>query len=138
MAVRARLSLDKISDARVIDFSYSFNRDIDASGRPSGMVRGGTVQITIESTKSAFLPTWMVAAQGKTKEGKIEVSEDTDDSSTMKTIEFKDAYIIEYGENFSWQGGENMMESFVVSAREIVIDGEAGPAEYENEWPGFN
>ena len=135
MAVRARLNLDKISDTRVIDFSYSFNRDIDASGRPSGVVRGGTIQMTIESTKSAFLPTWMTLSQGKTKEGQIEIMDDTDDEKPIKTIKFTDAYIVEYGENFSWQGGENMMESFVVSAREITIEGDGGPAVYENEWP---
>ena len=135
MAVRARLTLDKLSDVRVIDFSYSFNRDIDASGRPSGIVRGGTVQMTIESTKSAFLPTWMTLAQGKTKEGQIEIMDDTDDEKPIKTIKFKDAYIVEYGENFSWQGGENMMETFVISCREISIEGDGGPAVYENEWP---
>ncbi|MGD1892152.1 MAG: type VI secretion system tube protein TssD [Cyclobacteriaceae bacterium] len=135
MAVRARLNLDKIEDTRVIDFSYSFNRDIDASGRPSGGVRGGTLQMTIESTKSAFLPTWMTLSQGKTKEGQIEIMDDTDDEKPIKTIIFKDAYIVEYGENFSWQGGENMMETFVVSCREITIEGDGGPAVYENEWP---
>ena len=135
MAVRARLDLDKLSDVRVIDFSYSFNRDIDASGRPSGIVRGGTLQMTIESTKSAFLPTWMTLAQGKTKEGQIEIMDDTDDEKPIKTIKFKDAYIVEYGENFSWQGGENMMQTFVISCREITIEGDGGPAFYENEWP---
>ncbi len=135
MAVRARLTLDKIDDVRVVDFSYRFNRDIDASGRPSGIVRGGTVQMTIESTKSAFLPTWMTLAQGKMKEGQIEIMDDTDDEKPIKTIKFVDAYIVEYGENFSWQGGENMMETFVVSAQKITIEGDGGPAEYENEWP---
>ncbi|MGB3589503.1 MAG: type VI secretion system tube protein TssD [Tunicatimonas sp.] len=135
MAVRARLDLDKLQDIRVIDFSYSFNRDIDASGRPSGIVRGGTLQMTIESTKSAFLPTWMTLAQGKTKEGQIEIMDDTDDEKPIKTVKFKDAYIVEYGENFSWQGGENMMETFVISCREITIEGDGGPAVYENEWP---
>jgi hypothetical protein len=135
MAVRARLELDSLQDVRVIDFSYSFNRDIDASGRPSGIVRGGTVQMTIESTKSAFLPTWMTLGQGKMKDGQIEIMDDTDDEKPIKTIKFKDAYIVEYGENFSWQGGENMMETFVISCREITIEGDGGPAVYENEWP---
>lgn len=136
MAVRARLTLDQIEDQRVTDFSYSFDRDIDASGRPSGIIRGGTIAIKIESSKSAFLSTWMTLAQGKTKEGQIEIMDDTDDEKPIKTIKFKDAYIVNYGESFSWQGGENMMESFQISAREIEIEGEGGPAVYENEWPG--
>ncbi len=77
----------------------------------------------------------MVLGQGKTKEGQIEIMDDTDDEKPLKTIKFKDAYIVEYGENFSWQGGENMMETFVVSARELTVEGDGGPAVYENEWP---
>ncbi len=135
MAVRARLTLDSLKDVRIIDYSYNFSRDIDASGRPSGMVRGGTVQMTIESSKSSFLPTWMVLGQGKTKDGQIKIMDDVDDEKPIKTIKFKDSYIVEYGENFSWQGGENMMESFVISCREITIEGDGGAAVYENEWP---
>jgi hypothetical protein len=135
MAVRARLTLDKIEDRRVIAYSYSFNRDIDASGRPSGAVRGGTISMTIESSKSVFLPTWMCLSQSKTNEGQIEIMDDTDDERPVKTIKFKDAYIVSYDESFSWQGGENMMESFMISAKEITLEGDDGPAVYENEWP---
>ena len=135
MAVNARLNLDSLKDVRVIDFSYNFNRDVDASGRPSGAVRGGTVQITIESTKSAFLPAWMTAASGKTKSGEITIMDDEDDSKSLKKIKFDDSYIVNYGENFSWQGGENMMETFTLSAYKISVDGEGGPAEFQNEWP---
>jgi hypothetical protein len=135
MAVNARLTLDSLKDVRVIDFSYNFNRDIDASGRPSGMVRGGTVQITIESTKSAFLPAWMTTQSGKTKSGEITIMDDEDDGKSLKKIKFDDSFIINYGESFSWQGAENMMETFTVSAHKITVDGDSGPAEFQNEWP---
>jgi hypothetical protein len=136
MAVSARLNLDTLQDVRVIDFSYNFNRDIDASGRPSGAVRGGTVNITIESTKSAFLPAWMTTQSGRTKSGEIIVKDEENEDSSIKTIKFDDSFIVNYGENFSWQGGENMMETFTVSAHKISVEGENGPAEFENEWPG--
>lgn len=134
MAFNARLDLEDLKDVRVIDFSYNFNRDIDNSGRPSGALRGGTIQITIESTKSAFLPVW-ITSQTKKKDGKIKIMDEGKEESSLKTIEFKEAYIVDYGENFSWQGGENMMETFVLSAKEITIDGDGGPATFENEWP---
>ncbi|GEO04170.1 hypothetical protein AAE02nite_18340 [Adhaeribacter aerolatus] len=134
MAVNARLNLDKIKDARVIDFSYNFNRDIDASGRPSGQVRGGTVNITIESTKSAFLPEWMTTQTGKTKSGEIIINSDENETQSVKKILFNDSFIVNYGESFSWQGGENMMETFTISAHEIKIEGE-GTAQFKNEWP---
>lgn len=135
MAVNARLSLDSLKDVRVIDFSYNFNRDIDASGRPSGMVRGGTVQITVESTKSSFLPMWMTTQTGKMKSGEITIMDDDDDSKSLKKIKFDDSFIVNYSENFSWQGGENMMESFTVSAHKITVEGDGGAAEFVNEWP---
>jgi hypothetical protein len=134
MAVNARLNLDKIKDARIIDFSYNFNRDIDSSGRPSGQVRGGTVNITIESTKSAFLPEWMTTQTGKTKSGEIIINSDENETQSVKKIKFNDSFIVNYGESFSWQGGENMMETFTVSAHEIMVEGE-GTAQFKNEWP---
>lgn len=81
------------------------------------------------------MPTWMCLSQSKTNEGQIEIMDDTDDEKPIKTIKFKDAYIISYDESFSWQGGENMMESFMLSAKEITLEGDDGPAVYENEWP---
>ena len=135
MAVNARLTLDSLKDVRVLDFSYHFSRDIDASGRPSGAVRGGTIQFSIESTKSAFLAVWMTLQTGKMKSGKLTISDDDDDNKTSKTIKFDDSYIVQYGEHFSWQGGENMVESFTISAHKITIEGEGGPGEFENEWP---
>ncbi len=134
MAVNARLNLDKIQDVRVIDFSYNFSRDVDASGRPSGSVRGGTVQITIESTKSAFLPEWMTTQSGKMKSGEIIINSDENETQSIKKIKFDDSFIVNYGESFSWQGGENMMETFTVSAHKISVEGD-GTAQFQNEWP---
>ncbi len=134
MAVNARLNLDKIQDVRVIDFSYNFSRDVDASGRPSGSVRGGTVQITIESTKSAFLPEWMTTQSGKMKSGEIIINSDENETQSIKKIKFDDSFIVNYGETFSWQGGENMMETFTVSAHKISVEGD-GTAQFQNEWP---
>ena len=130
MAFSARLDLDSISDARVVDFSYSFSRDYDPTGRPSGGVRGGVIQITIESSGNTDLYNWMVDPF-KTKEGVIKIMDEKTEGSSMKEIKFKDAYIVEYSESFHWQGGDNMMESFTVSAKEIDIGGNP----FENEWP---
>ena len=135
MAVNARLSLETLKEVRILDFSYHFSRDIDASGRPSGAVRGGTVQFSIESTKSAFLAVWMTTQTKKMKSGKLTISDDDDDNKTIKTIKFDDSFIVQYGEHFSWQGGENMVETFTISAQKITIEGEGGPGEFENEWP---
>ena len=55
MAFAARLDMDPLENARVVDFSYSLSRDYDPTGRPSGGVRGGTIQITVESSGTADL-----------------------------------------------------------------------------------
>lgn len=131
MAFSARLDLDPLSDVRVLDYSYSLNRDVDPSGRPAGAVRGGTVHITIEAHTDTSLFEWITDPTTK-KSGKIRVMDDATAGSSIKELEFEDAYIVEYGENFHWQGGENMVESFVVSAKKLKMGG----GEIENEWPG--
>ena len=53
------------------------------------------------------------------------------EGSSMKEIKFEDAYIVDYSESFHWQGGDNMMESFTISAKKLEIGGNP----FENEWP---
>ena len=130
MAFSARLDLDPLSNVRVVDFSYSLSRDYDPTGRPSGNVRGGVIQITVESSGKPDLIAWMVDPF-KIKSGVIKIEDETTAGSSLKEIKFEDAYIVQYSESFHWQGGENMMESFTVSAKKIDIGG----AVLENDWP---
>lgn len=130
MAFSARLDMDPLKDVRVVDFSYSLSRDYDPTGRPSGGVRGGVIQITTESSSKNDLFAWMVAPY-KTKSGAIRIADEKSEGGAMKTIKFDEAYIVEYSESFHWQGGDNMMESFTITAMKIDIEG----AEHKNEWP---
>ena len=130
MAFSARLDMDPLSDVRVVDFSYSLSRDYDPTGRPSGGVRGGVIQMTIESTSKAELYDWIVAPY-KTKSGVIKIADEKEEGSWMKEIKFEDAYIVDYSESFHWQGGDNMMESFTITAKKLEIGGNP----FENEWP---
>lgn len=130
MAFEARLDLDSLSDIRVINFSYSLSRDIDHTGRPSGGIRGGTIQLSIESTKDTTLFEWITDPTVR-KNGKIKVMDEASPGASMKDLEFEDAYIMDYNETFNWHGGENMIESFTLSAKKIVMGG----GEHVNEWP---
>ncbi|MBW6500066.1 MAG: hypothetical protein K0B05_01625 [Bacteroidales bacterium] len=130
MAFSARLDMDPLKDVRVVDFSYSLSRDYDPTGRPSGGVRGGVIQITVESSSKNELFSWMVSPY-KTKTGTIKIADEKSEGASMKEIKFEDAYIVEYSESFHWQGGDNMMESFTITAMRIDIGG----AEHVNEWP---
>jgi len=131
MAFNARLNLDPFSDTRVVDFSYSLSRDVDASGRPAGAVRGGIITITIESTDDTSLFEWMTDPTQK-KSGNIKIMDPNTAGGSLKELSFEDAYITQYGENFHWQGNENMLQTFTISAKIIKLGG----GEHENEWPG--
>lgn len=135
MAQKVRLFLDKIQDRRVLSMNFSMARNADFSGRPAGEITGGMVNLSIEGSKSVFLPTWLTLENTQTKEAKIEIMDDTDDAKPVKTIQLKDVYIISYSQSLG--EGSNATEEFTISAREITIEGEDGPAVHENEWPDF-
>ena len=128
MAFNTKLDIDQLSDVRVIDFSYSLSRDIDPTGRPSGLVRGGTINITVETTSKHELFDWMIT--NKTVDGSLKIEDDLNPGSDLKVIKFEKAFIIDYSESFHWQGTENMMQSFTISAKKIDIDGSV----HENLW----
>ena len=130
MAFSARLDLDPLKDVRLVDFSYTLNRDFDPTGRPSSGVKGGVINITIESSGKTDMFAWMVDPF-QTKSGKIRIMDETTAGSSLKEISFEDTYIVSYNESFHWMGGTNMMESFTISAKKIDVGGNP----HLNEWP---
>jgi len=135
MAQKVRLTLDKIQDRRVLGMSFSMYRGTDFAGRPAGAVTAGVVDLSIEGSKSVFLPTWLTLENTQTKTAKIEIMDDTDDAKPIKTINLTDVYIVSYSQSLG--EGQNAVENFQISAREISIEGDDGPAVHENEWPDF-
>jgi hypothetical protein len=130
MAFSARLDIDSLKNLRVADFSYSLSRDYDPTGRVSGILRGGVIHITVETSGKPDIFSWIVDPTKRVK-GKIKIASETQPNSSLKDIEFEDASLVEYSESFHWQGGDNMMESFSISAKKVTIGG----AVHENEWP---
>jgi hypothetical protein len=130
MAFNANLDFGDLKDLRIVSFSYNVNRDIDVTGRPSGGNRGGTIDFTIETTADTKtkLFEWMVSE--KTNDGVIKIEDDLNPGSNVKEINFEMAYIIGYGESFHWQGSENIMQSFTISAKKL----KQGSGELDNKW----
>lgn len=129
-AFDALLSVDGgLSDVKVIHCSYSLNRDVDASGKPSGAVRGGLINIQIESTKDVSLNEWMVE-QFTAKNGKV-AFKNIDANTTMKELTWEHGYIVQLSESFDIVGENSMTISFTVSAEKIKI----GAATHDNRWP---
>jgi hypothetical protein len=128
MAFRADLTIDG-RDYRLLHCSYSLHRDVDATGRPSSEVKGGTVSMEIESTEDTLIWDTLIA-QFKTVDGKITFKK-RDEEAKMKELKFEMAYVIDYEETFSAVGGNPMTIRFTLSAQRLQLGVEA----HENEWP---
>lgn len=129
MSFNATVSIDGGAEVRVLHASYALNRDVDSTGRPSSMIRGGTVQIEIESTEDVSLFAWMVD-QYSTKNGKITFFK-RDSKTKMKELSWENGYIVTFSESIDSIGENPMTIHFVVSAQKITI----GDATHENPWP---
>ncbi|MFT5237867.1 MAG: hypothetical protein ACI840_000442 [Ulvibacter sp.] len=127
MSFKARLEVGN-EKFIILDCSYALYQETDATGRPSSVTRGGTINFSTESTDKTFLSDWMFN-NFERKDGKvIFLKRDTD--ATSKTLEFTEAYMISYSESFSGTGGMPMIETFTISALSIKL----GTGEHINEW----
>ena len=129
MAFKAQLTLGS-KQFDVLQANFSLNRDVDAKGRPSSAVYGGTVNVEIESTEDTSVIEGMVNSQFKPVNGSILFKKSEEDSK-MKELQFEDAYIIQYNEGITVVGNYPMTLSFVISARKLKL----GNAEHVNDWP---
>ncbi len=127
MSFSARLKVDGV-DARVLECSYTLNRDVDFSGRPSGDVRGGRVLVSIEGSENTGFYEWLIDPYAL-KDGSI-IFKKKDDDATSKELQFKDAYLIRRTENFTQTGDNPLVETLEFSARELTLGG----GTHENEW----
>jgi hypothetical protein len=112
----------------VLNCSYALKQETDATGRPSTVTRGGKVNLTVESTGDTIFWDWMIN-NFERKDGKITFLK-RDTNSAMKTVEFKEAYLVDYRENFDAANEQPVTETFTLSARVISVGGSA----HENEW----
>jgi Hemolysin coregulated protein Hcp (TssD) len=127
MAFKAKLNVGG-NEYNVLNCSYSLHQEIDVTGRPSSVTRGGTISLTVESTSDTSLSDWMFN-NFEHKDGSIVfLKRDTD--ATSKELKFKEAYMVQYAENFDSTGSNPMAESFVISAKSIAV----GNGEHINDW----
>jgi hypothetical protein len=130
MAFNAKIQIGS-KEYDVLQCSFSLNRDVDAKGRPSSGVYGGTIHVEVESTEDTSVIESMVNNQYKSFSGKIVIKK-TDEDAKMKELTFTDSYIIQYNEGINVVGNHPMTLSFVISARTLKL----GAAEHVNDWPG--
>ena len=129
MAFKARLNFSG-KEYDVLHCAYALNRDVDAKGRPSSGVYGGTIDIEIESTEDTSIIEAMVNNQYKPITGTLLIKKSEEDAK-MKEVDFEDGYIVKYSEGINIVGDHPTTLKFQISARKLKL----GNAEHLNDWP---
>lgn len=113
----------------ILRMDISFSQRIDSTGRPCANPEGGQISFSLESSSdSQIFMQWMLDPAGM-KSGMVRFTK-RDDEGSLKTIEFIDAYCVNYHESFSAQGSDPMVISLVITTRQLKI----GEAELTKEW----
>ncbi len=122
---------------RVLNCQYSFSQPADVdTGLPMARVRGGSIDLEIESTGDLSFAAWMLDSRG-VKNGTITFYQ-RDGEQRLKDIKFKSGFLIFYKEQFSNHGDQPMVESVTISSQEITITssiGGGGEIIHQNHWP---
>ncbi|MDC1161807.1 type VI secretion system tube protein TssD [Tenacibaculum sp.] len=113
----------------VLRCSFSFDQGADNTGRPSQSPRGGQITVLIESTNKTDFLEWMISTN-MTKDGEI-VFYKRDNMSSLKTIKFKEAYCLNYQEDFDAVSSDPLKTRIVISSKEITIK----DTTFKQNWP---
>lgn len=119
---------DGSNEWNVLHCNFALHQEVDATGRPSSVTRGGTINLTVESTDDTSLFEWMCDSYLK-KDGNIKFNK-RDEDAKMKDLNFVEAYLIKYDEMFDSEGAGAMVIKFTLSALEINM----GNGVHINEW----
>lgn len=107
----------------------SCRRDVDEKGRPSSNVYGVRIDAVVESTEDTSVIESMFS-EYKPSDGHIYHKKDNEDA-VMKKVEFKEAYVIQYSEEFERKDKSPMQIAFTLTAKEVTCGG----AVHKEEWP---
>lgn len=113
----------------LLSCSYRFSQDCDGLGLPTSRVHGGMIDLSFASIEDNEIIQWMIS-EDTDKSGKIDFSGDST-TKPFKTLEFKDARLVDYLESFVDQG--QMITTLSISVRQIGISG----VKLTNKWLGY-
>ncbi|RAV30712.1 type VI secretion system tube protein TssD [Sinomicrobium soli] len=127
MSFKAVLSVGG-KKVNILSVNYDLAQEVDATGRPSSVTRGGRINITVESTGDSFFFEWMTN-NFERKNGTITfIKRNTD--AKLKEVNFTEGYLVKYRENFESSGYNPLTETFTISCRELSCGGGV----HENQW----
>ena len=127
MSFKAKLKVAG-KEVNVLHCSYDLNQEVDPTGRPSSVTRGGRINLVVESNGETGFFEWMTN-HFERKDGSI-VFIKRDTNATLKELKFKEGYLVKYKESFDSSGANPLTETFTISAKEIG----SGSGEHINEW----
>jgi Hemolysin coregulated protein Hcp (TssD) len=127
MSFKAKLKVAG-KELNVLSCNYDLRQETDPTGRPSSITRGGKITVTIEATGETTFFEWMCNNFERKDGSVVFIKRDTD--ATLKELNFKEAYLVDYKENFDSTGVMPVVETFTLSAKEISM----GSGTHANEW----
>lgn len=127
MSFKAKLTING-QEVNVLSCNYDLNQEVDATGRPSSVTRGGRIRLRVESTGDSSFFEWMVNNYER-RDGTITFLK-RDTEAKMKQLKFSEGYLVSYAEQFDHANGHPLSETFTISAREITV----GQGTHMNEW----
>lgn len=119
MSVRASLNTVGDNDYRVLRFDYEFSQPVDSNCVPTGVPRGGFINITVESPRHTALITWMLGSDVPS-DGRITVT--GRESATLRIITFRNGHCIYYKEEFDAFNDQAMKIHFRIACQQIEVD----------------
>ncbi|MGB4843307.1 MAG: type VI secretion system tube protein TssD [Ferruginibacter sp.] len=131
MSFQAKLILDD-NEYNVLTVEYAITQPVDSNNRPNGRVRGGIIDLTVESGANFELIQW-VAEHSMVRNGKIDFYR-RDSTSVVKSVEFTDAFCIYLKEIFISEGAHPMVTKVTLTARELNIQSST----ILNTWAGMH
>ncbi|WP_028789066.1 type VI secretion system tube protein TssD [Terrimonas ferruginea] len=127
MSFKAKLTVAG-KDYVVLNCQYSLHQEVDSTGRPSSITRGGKISVTVESNSGTELFEWM-CNNFERKDGTITFFK-RDSDARMKELNFKEGYVVNFEERFAADNDQPMIITFGISAKEISM----GNGTHKNEW----
>ena len=124
------LNADDIEERQVIYLHYEFDQQTDIEGQPVGRTRGGKITLRVRTPKNGNtdIVEWM-CKRDMSKNGKIVIP--SLDGSDLKTISFKDGFVVSYAETYDRRQELVLYEEFTISAKIIKV---GKRAQHENNW----
>ncbi len=127
MSFKAKLTVAG-KDYVVLNCQYSLHQEVDSTGRPSSITRGGKIAVTVESNSGTELFEWM-CNNFERKDGTVTFFK-RDSDARMKELNFKEGYVVNFEERFAADNDQPMIITFTISAKEIGM----GNGTHKNEW----